>query len=61
MESQGSDNQWKSTTIVNEYARIYEKSDRKVIDQNNILTERMAKFYSGVKSGDLGNKKMLGM
>ena len=44
-----------------EYARRYEKSDREVNDQNNILTERMAKFQSGVNSGDLGNKKMLGM
>ena len=61
MENQGSDNQWKSTTIVNEDARIYENSDRKVIDQNNILTERMAKFQSGGKTGDLGNKKILGM
>ena len=61
MENQGSDNQWKSTTIVNEDARIYENSDRKVIDQNNILTERMAKFQSGGETGDLGNTKILGM
>ena len=30
-------------------------------DYNNVLTERMAKIQSGGKTGDLGNKKILGM
>ena len=42
-------------------ARSYEKSDREVYDYNNVLTERMAKFQSGGKTGDLGNRKILGM
>ena len=44
-----------------EHARRYEKSDREVYDYNNVLTERMAKYQSGGKTGDLGYKKILSM
>ena len=36
----------KSTTIVMEYAKRDEKSDRNVYYNNKILAERMAKFHS---------------
>ena len=39
----------KSTTIVMEYVRIDDKSEREVFDYNNILVERIAKFQSGGK------------
>ena len=51
----------KSTTIVMEYVRIDEKSEREVFDYNNILAERITKFQSGGKTGNLGNKKILNM
>ena len=51
----------KSTTIVMEYVRRDEKSDREVYYYNNILAERIAKFQSGGKTGHLGNTKILNM
>ena len=40
-----------------EYVRVDEKSEREVFDYSNILTERIAKFQIGGKTGHLGNKK----
>ena len=47
----------KSTTIVMEYVRIDEKSDREVYYSNNVLAERIAKFHSRRKTGNLGNDR----
>ena len=47
----------KSTTIVMEYVRRDETSDREVYYYNNILAERIAKFHSGRKTGNLGNNR----
>ena len=40
-----------------EYVRIDDKSEREVFDYNNILAERIAKFHSGRKTGNLGNRQ----
>ena len=42
----------KSTTIVMEYVRRDETSDREVYYYNNILAEKIAKFHSGRKKGN---------
>ena len=47
----------KSTTIVMEYVRRDEKSDREVYYFNNVLAERIAKFHSRRKTGNLGNDR----
>ena len=48
----------KSTTIVTEYVRRDEKSDREVYYYTNILAEKIAKFHSGRKTGNLGNNRL---
>ena len=48
----------KSTTIVMEYVRRDEKSDREVYYYNNILAEKIAKFHGGRKTGILGNNRL---
>ena len=48
----------KSTMIVMEYVRRDEKSDREVYYYTNILTEKIAKFHSGRKTGNLGNNRL---
>ena len=40
-----------------EYVRRDEESDREVYYNNNILAERIAKFHSGRKTGNLGNDR----
>ena len=47
----------KSTTIVMEYVRRDEKSDREVYYFDNVLVERIAKFHSGRKTGNLGSDR----
>ena len=47
----------KSTTIVMEYVRRDEKSDREVYYFNNVLAERMAKFHNRSKTGNSGNDR----
>ena len=48
----------KSTTIVMEYVRRDETSDREVYYYNNILAEKIAKFHSGRKAGILGKNRL---
>ena len=48
----------KSTTIVMEYVRRDETSDREVYYYNNILAEKIAKFHSGRKTGILGKNRL---
>ena len=43
--------------IVMEYVRRDEKSDREVYYYTNILTEKIVKFHSGRKTGNLGNNR----
>ena len=40
-----------------EYVRRDEKSDREVYYYTNILTEKIAKFHSERKTGNLGNNR----
>ena len=47
----------KSTMIVMEYVRRDKKTDREVYYFNNVLAERIAKFHSGRKTGNLGNDR----
>ena len=48
----------KSTTIVMEYVRRDETSDREVYYYNNILAEKIAKFQSVRKTGILGKNRL---
>ena len=48
----------KSTTIVMEYVRRDETSDREVYYYNNILAEKIAKFHSVRKTGILGKNRL---
>ena len=48
----------KSTTIVMEYVRRDETSNRGVYYYNNILTEKIAKFHSGRKTCILGKNRL---